>query len=124
METITDRYFAISPTPQGWAVSWAHPGIVNNADKLRTLADIVTGALGCYELCLGVELNNGDHEYVYIQAEALLTQMGSDLLEHYAGHYVITACVLPTESQARDLIEEFEKRLMWKRLQAAESTWQ
>jgi hypothetical protein len=121
METIIDRNFAISPTPQGWAVSWTYPGIVSNSGKLRTLADIVVGTLGCDELCLGVELSNGDHEYVYIAAAALLTQMGSDLVEHYADRYVITSCVLPTESLARQLLTEFEKRLMWKRLQRAET---
>ena len=116
METVIDRYFAISLTPQGWAVCWTYPGIVSNASKLRTLADIVVGPLGCNELCLGVELSNGEHEYVYIDAAALLTQMGSDLVDHYAQFYVITSCVLPTESQAQQLLIEFEKRLMWKRL--------
>ena len=116
METVIDRNFAISQVPPGWAVSWTYPGIVSNSGKLRTLADIVTGPLGCNELCLGVELANGEHEYVYIDAAALLTQMGSDLVEHYAQFYVITSCVLPTESQAQQLLTEFEKRLVWKRL--------
>ena len=124
METIIDRNFAISQVPPGWAVSWTYPGIVSNSGKLRTLADIVTGPLRCNELCLGVELSNGEHEYVYIDAAVLLTEMGRDLVEHYADRYVITSCVLPTESLAQQLLTEFEKRLMWKRLQRTESTQQ
>ena len=124
METIINRNFTISQVPPGWAVSWTYPGIVSNSGKLRTLADIVVGPLGCNELCLGVELSNGNHEYVYIDAAALLTEIGSDLVEHYADRYVITSCVLPTELLAQQLLTEFEKRLMWKRLQRTESIQQ
>jgi hypothetical protein len=117
MAAVMTDYFEIRDLPCGrYSVSWEYPGMVDSASKLATLASIVFDTVGADELDLAVALQGGEDEYVSIRSWDYLAQP-QQFCEHYSQYYVITGCRLPTREQAECLVGEFEKRLVWKRLQ-------
>jgi hypothetical protein len=67
-------------------------------------------------LDLALALHGGQDEYVSVRVWDYLAD-SQRFCEHYSQYYVITGCRLATRAQAEQLVEEFEKRLMWRRLQ-------
>jgi hypothetical protein len=117
MATVMTDYFEIRDLPCGrYSVSWEYPGMVNSASKLSTLASIVFDTVKSDVLDLALALQGGEDEYVSIRSWDYLAQP-QQFCEHYSQYYVITGCRLATREQAECLVGEFEKRLVWKRLQ-------
>ena len=116
---LINRYFELRAVTGGWLVEWGYTGTVNNPSKFCRLAEIVFERIGARRLSLAVQLMGGEHEYVTID-EHTYFQSGEDFVRHYNEYYVVVGCRLDTESEARQLIEEFEKILVWKRLKKAD----
>ena len=109
-------YFEIRDLPCGrYSVSWEYPGMVNSASKLATLASIVFDTVKSDVLDLALATQGGRDEYVEIRVWDYLAAP-ERYCEHYSQYYVITGCRLATRQQAEQLVEEFEKRLVWRRL--------
>ena len=117
------KYFELRPVTGGWLVEWGHTGTVNNPDKFCRLAEIVFERIGARHLALAVQLVGGELAYVEID-EYSYFQSGDDFVRHYSEYYVVVGCRLDTQAEAEQLLTEFEKLLMWKRLQRAETTQQ
>lgn len=116
---LINRYFELRAVTGGWLVTWQYPNMVDSGNKLNTLAKIVFDTIGAERLALAIELAGGELEYVTI-GEHTYFQFGEDFVRHYNEYYVFVGCRLDTQAEAEQLIEEFEKRLMWKRLQRPE----
>ena len=113
-------YFTIRDLPCGrYTVTWQYPGMVNSASKFSTLADIVFDTVGYDVLDLALATQGGREEYVNIRSWDYHAQP-QQFCKHYSQYYVIVGCRLATREQAECLVAEFEKRLIWKRLQRAE----
>jgi hypothetical protein len=123
MAAVMTDYFEISDLPSGrYRVGWEYPGMVNSASKLATLADIVFDTVKSDVLDLAVALQGGEEEYVSVRVWDYHAD-ARRFCEHYSQYYVIVGCRLATREQADCLVREFEKRLVWKRLQRAESQY-
>jgi hypothetical protein len=110
-------YFEIHNLPCGrYGVSWQYPNMVNSASKLATLASIVFDTVKSDVLALAVQTVGGRDEYVEIRVWDYLAD-SERFCENYSQYYVITGCRLATREQAECLVGEFEKLLMWRRLQ-------
>jgi len=120
MAAVMTDYFEISDLPSGrYRVGWEYPGMVNSASKLATLASIVFDTVKSDVLDLAVALQGGEEEYVSVRVWDYHASP-ERFCEHYSQYYVIVGCRLATREQAECLVREFEKRLVWKRLQRAE----
>jgi hypothetical protein len=120
MATVMTDYFTIRDLPCGrYSVSWEYPGMVNSASKLSTLASIVFDTVKSDVLDLALATVGGQDEYIEIRIWDYLAN-SQQFCEHYSQYYVITGCRLATRAQAECLVTEFEKRLVWKRLQRAD----
>ena len=114
-------YFEIHDLPCGrYTVSWQYPNIVNSPNKLARLASIVFDTVGSDVLDLALATHGGREEYVEVRVWDYHAAP-EHFCEHYSQYYVITGCRLATREQAECLVREFEKLLMWKRLQRAET---
>jgi hypothetical protein len=117
MEKNMTDYFEIRDLPCGrYTVSWEYPNMVSSPNKLARLADIVFDTVGSDVLALALQTVGGGDEYVEIHRWDYLGNCDS-FCENYSHYYIITGCRLATRDQAECLVREFEKRLMWKRLQ-------
>jgi hypothetical protein len=121
MAAVMTDYFEIHDLPCGrYTVSWQYPNIVNTANKLAHLASIVFDTVGSDVLDLALQTVGGRDEYVEVRVWDYLAAP-ERFCEHYSQYYVITGCRLATREQAECLVREFEKLLIWKRLQRAET---
>jgi hypothetical protein len=120
MATVMTDYFSIHNLPCGrYSVSWQYPNMVSSPNKLARLASIVFDTVKSDVLALALQTVGGGDEYVEIRVWDYLAAP-ERFCEHYSQYYVITGCRLATREQAECLVREFEKLLVWKRLQRAE----
>lgn len=116
---LINRYFELRAVTGGWLVTWQYPNMVDSGNKLNTLAKIVFDTIGAERLALAIELAGGELDYVEIDRWTY-AQEGQNFVQHHCKYYLIAGCRLATQDDAQQLVAEFEKRLMWKRLQRPE----
>jgi hypothetical protein len=119
MAAVMTDYFEIHDLPCGrYTVSWQYPNMVNTPNKLARLASIVFDTVGSDVLDLALQTVGGQAEYVEVRVWDYLAAP-EHFCEKFSHYYIITGCRLATRAQAEHLVREFEKLLMWRRLQRA-----
>jgi hypothetical protein len=122
------KYFKIVDLPEGdWSVSW--PGfeaaVVNSPTKLENLLSILFEQVKVREAVLGIVYHNEKFDTMYIQDNVYYSKSNLTI-EHLFGNInggVVSGCRVPTLEQAEQLVDIFEKRLVWRRLSSGTNSY-
>lgn len=116
------NFFKLVDLPEGdWSVSW--PGyeehVVNTPEKLKNLLEMLFEQIKVDEVMLGIIYTKDKFETLHISSDIHYRNHSKETFEHLfknVGNGRISGCRLPTLKQAEQLIDIFEKRLVWYRL--------
>jgi hypothetical protein len=104
--------FKITDLPDNtWAVSWPDNNFVSNARHRDKLVDILFREIGCREVGLGIKLNNGELETLWIGEKNYFQR--SEITCGWEDMYVVGGIIFVHEHEARTFHQLMESRLAW-----------
>ena len=104
--------FKISDHPSGtWAVTWPKIEFVNTAKQRDKLVDIVFRDIGCRKVGLGITLNSGELDLLWISDKSYYER--STMTYGWEDMYVVGGVMFVHEHEARTFYDLLESRLAW-----------
>jgi hypothetical protein len=112
--------FKLTDLPNNtWLVTWAENNFVHNARQRDKLVDIVFRDIGCREVGLGITLNSGELETLWISDREYYQRF--TMTYGWEDMYVVGGIVFLWEQEARAFYHLLESRLAWYYLKQSEA---
>jgi hypothetical protein len=104
--------FKLTDLPNNtWSVTWTENNFAHNAKQRDKLVDILFSEIGCRDVGLGIKLNNGELETLWIGEKEYFQR--SDIAHGWEDMYVVRGVVFIHEHEAREFHQLMESRLAW-----------
>lgn len=112
--------FKLTDLPNNtWLVTWAENNFAHNARQRDKLVDLLFRDIRCREVGLGITLNSGELETLWISEKNYFQR--SDMTYGWEDMYVVGGVVFVQEHEARAFYDLLESRLAWYYLKQGEA---
>lgn len=108
--------FVITEYDKFVTVTWPTFENIREVDTKNKLADIVFKESKAYEVGFVVELNNKEHDVLWINVE--IHYLKNDYVEYLLDMYSVKGVAFRSKAEAEIIQEWLEKKYIWKLLQA------